>query len=874
MRGNAMSSKKTLNIRETTSSNPTIGGGSNSSSQLRGATLLTNVPSGQGIRTEKAKKPKQVNPILERVVSKLDEAASHVDRALPLRKYAYSHLYDVPEKDRSHYNMRLNVGKKLVTAYDGALAAYDAAIAEMKEINPTVALTGATGNTTGLVHKLSQLGLQGADRKAGKVLNKLIDLRSETYDNKVCTEAWNDFSEALLKTFDANDKAAEVNVKRAERASKESEETEIEKRSADVAEQVMVRTQQKLLKQSQDKYESCLERLVIGPVAMPNGEVAKLFFTNAIGNLFPVRRNIILDREGPEFLIAGLDFRTAYDTFNQDLKDGKLEAAEEKSKSLASVLTKADKAAKRGLEAVEYIDKTIDFYGKAMTTESFFNDVGMKEMSKEKNELQDESTSILERVFVRRRTALALAVQHANPQYEPGLVESFNLLHGTEVELSALHNACYETIKRAAQKDAAPDAKDEEKLKVPDHLLYLVLKDLAAMYEDLELQCQCVLKEFEEKGDAVENNKTVVEHIKGYGDTIAKMRTLIDSELGRVDESEMSEKPKGKSWADLAQEAVTWINGTLRTLFPANYAADDEVNELAEETEELIIDEPAKLVSVPHTASEKKGPTPAMHDPVKDLIKAAAAAEQSVTESADALEILETASQKYSYYAKTGAQAGCSPYTIEKYMGLAATQETKLANKKMQIAKKFQKALGLMATDDTRREAYVSKLDELTAEAKQHKNNRGTLLEEGRSLRTEMSKALAPTHSLFHYLCDQKQVSRVKRTEWRKPLTVMNEKGAPRRNPRTNEPILSYLDEYEIILKGKGTKKFVVHCHYQSKDADEKNMDACHFKTWDQRKLGGEYVRREAKERRDVEVHRGRTNLDTLDKLKKLSKGG
>jgi hypothetical protein len=90
-------------------------------------------------------------------------------------------------------------------------------------------------------------------------------------------------------------------------------------------------------------------------------------------------------------------------------------------------------------------------------------------MSKEKKELQDESTDFLERVFIIRRTALELAVQHA--QYDPELVESFDRLHGTEIQLSALHNAGRETIKWAAQKGTAPDTKDEANLKVPDHLL-------------------------------------------------------------------------------------------------------------------------------------------------------------------------------------------------------------------------------------------------------------------------------------------------------------------------------------------------------------------------------------------------------------------
>jgi hypothetical protein len=872
MRGNAMSSKKILNIRETTSSNPTIGGGSNSSSQLRGATSLTNVPSGQGMRTEKAKKPKQVNPILERVVSKLDEAASHVDTALPLRQYAYSHLYDVPEKDRVHYNTRLDVGKKLVTAYDGALAAYDAAIAEMKHINPTVALTGAKGNTTGLAPKLVQLGLLGEDRKAGKLLNKLIDLRSQTYDSKVCAEAWNDYSEAMLKTFDANKTSDELQKMRSARAASQSPESAEQKRSADVADAVKVRIFQKLIKQSQEKYESCLERLVMGPASMPDGELGKVFFTNAIGNLLPVRKSLLDDRERPEVINAGSEFKKAYDTHNQALKDGDLDTDEKKFESLKSVLAKADKAAKRGLEAVEYIGKSIDFYGEAVTKESSFNAFGIKEMSKEKKELQDESTDFLERVFIIRRTALELAVQHA--QYDPELVESFDRLHGTEIQLSALHNACCETIKWAAQKGTAPDTKDEANLKVPDRLLYVVLKDLAAMYEDLEHQCQYVLKEFEEKGDAVENNETVVAHIKGYGDTIAKMRTLIDSELGRVDESGMSEKEKGKSWADLAQEAVTWVNGTLRTLFPDDYAADEAVDELAEETEALVIEKPEEPTPAQVAVPEKKGPTPVTKDPVKDLNKAVAAAGKSVIESADELNNLETASKKYRTYAKEGELAGYSPHTVEKYMGLAATQETKLANKKIQIAKKFQKALGLMAADDLRRGEYSSKVSTLTEQANQHKKDSETLLAEGRSLRTEMSKKLPPTHLLFHYLCEQKQVSHVKQTVRRKQLTVMNKAGQVRRDPRTNEPLLDYLDEYEIALKGKGQKKFVVHFHYETKEAKKEDMTACHFKTWEQREMGGQYVRAEAKEGRDVEVHRGRTNVDTLHRLSELSKGG
>jgi hypothetical protein len=62
-----------------------------------------------------------------------------------------------------------------------------------------------------------------------------------------------------------------------------------------------------------------------------------------------------------------------------------------------------------------------------------------KEVSKEKKELLDESTDFLERVFIIRRTALELAVQHA--QYDPELGESFDRLHGTEIQLSALHNA-------------------------------------------------------------------------------------------------------------------------------------------------------------------------------------------------------------------------------------------------------------------------------------------------------------------------------------------------------------------------------------------------------------------------------------------------
>jgi hypothetical protein len=317
-------------------------------------------------------------------------------------------------------------------------------------------------------------------------------------------------------------------------------------------------------------------------------------------------------------------------------------------------------------------------------------------------------------------------------------------------------------------------------------------------------------------------------------------------------------------------EATTWIEAALRDHIPDLYDTEEvELDDLVDEIDDLAIEEDRPAPATPAASLVKKGPTPPTKDPLKQLNSAIKTAENAIDDKTTKknLAFWNAESKKHSNNAREGAKEGASPQAVEDDMKVAATNESKLADKKTKIAKKFRKALEQMPSDHGKYEDFKVEMTRLTSQAAQHQANHDALLAEGEALRIKVSKARPPTHLLFHYLCDKQQIERVTLPTKRKELDSLDKDGKPRINARTGEERKDYIEEY--VIKPRGAKEVVVHVHYGSMDAPVDEIVACHFKTWDQRHLG---LQHEVNE--DAIVYRSSTNLDMIYRLRAMAGKG
>jgi hypothetical protein len=605
-------------------------------------------------------------------------------------------------------------------------------------------------------------------------------------------------------------------------------------------------------------YDACVGQLAAQSSVgrkLPDTQSVKELLTQALVNLLNLKKKAAENEQIQPFRNMHTAAVDAYSRLRQDWTNP-LKTDQEKLSLLNETLQLGATAKELGIAAIDYADKTIDTYDRALAGNLDFTDETRAGFLAGKKKLQDETSKVLSNTFDMRRMELDLFLMPTMHLYDQRLIENHTQAQVAESKMKTIHDFCSDNI-----------AASEPNVGVPDDLLHKVLTTLPAKYEDAAHQLHYLAGQFEKKGQGIENNNTVVEYMKAFANSMQRMQELLDSQLGKVESSD-------KAGQGTTAEVQKWIQTTLETCLPSQYDSKAEIEDLAEEMEELALQHAdpvaqgtSATAAAKATPAVNKGPTPSQQDPVKKLNSLIAAAENTKTDEKTKQELAFWAAEstKHSGNARKGAQEGASPHTVEEDMKLAASNEPHLATKKTQIAKKFQKALARMDDNHEKYQEYKTKVTDLTEQALQHNMNHDALLDEGKTLRIEMSKTLAPTHSLFHYLCDENQIRSVSQPAPRKELDWLDKDGNPRINLRTNEPFKDYMDEYVIELEGG--KKFVAHFHYKSMDAAMTDISACHFKTWEQKGKGSQFERKEAKEGRDAELHRGKTNLETLNRL-------
>lgn len=860
-----MSDKNIQNI--SANANPHIGSSLGTSATLHGAKPIENPASGQA-RQPKFKKLSDVNRELRAALPHYEEGAKILEEVKPVlvtcvANYSFPVNTHIEEAERAYYEKQLVPGQQAVAIYQRVVEQYDQALSKVNLISPAVKIERKAAS--GIKGQLEKLGLENPT--AGTLLRKLQDMRSAAYDTMVRARAWNDYAEAKLMTIDGNEitrKMEELRKEQLDQASPTSNASGDQKTYTNVAMQLQRRKHFQKSVDAEKKLESSIKGFDAVPykTALPDGQDVTAFISDVVGMLVNVKKANIENYMVPTSTIASMSFVQAQNQLDNAWMSGVLKTSKDKSDRIASVLDTAKTARKQALAVFDYIDKTIDVYDKALTMPSKFHEAGLKKLSNDGQGYRDKAATYLRQVFNFHDAELGLYLRVKADVHGKELRASLEDFRLTQRKLAILHTACCDTL--------AGRAPTEKVQIVPDRLLHKVLTELAAKYEDTEIQVRFLLKQLEEKGKGTPHNEQVLASMRELADSLPKMRALIDSQLGRIESS-------GKTGKGTVEEAQAWIKETLRKHYPQDYAGTDTVEDITETMEEFNVDEPAAPGASTHAPAQpkapvKKGPTPPQLDPAKELDKAIAAADNANADSktVEELKLLEAQSKKYSNNARAAAQSDASPKTIEEYMELAAEQESKLVAKKTKILKKFEKALGKMNTAHKKYEEYADAVNYLTDEVARHRENREAFLQEGKTLRIRVSKELDPTHSLFHFLCDNGEVRRVTLKE-REEIDSVDEHGKSRRDPRTTALIKDFIDEYEIHLHGG--KKFVAHFHYKNRDADVKDFTACHFKTWEQRHRGKQYEIREEKEGRDTAVHRGRTNLDSLNRLQHLAGG-
>lgn len=865
---------------QTNSTNAVNQRGSRSSNQLQGATAIHNVPAGQQ-HLKKATNLNKVNTLLKPALSNFMAArqvSAEKANALTNQCMKVVNSKNPSDTERVKLENTRAIAEEMMAVRANAIAAYDDAISRIKNISITVTLRGnaVKGGVDGM---LANLGL--SEPKTMDLIGKLREIRAEAYDDFQYAQAWHAYVDAVLDQRDANTAADRVQLVQWAQDADPATLTEDEKK---VQENVLAEAESTLREQlpiyqeknngAISKHDLCVDLLAnlpIDGVTLPDSESAKNMLAQSLDSVLELRSNVFNDMEAT-FEACKTKLNQAFanaltQSSTQEMGEDEVSSQEMEEEEVASLGTGVDEAsslaqlaelgmeAKQvGTEALAYAGRNIDLYDQALSGIIDLTSENIDDLLAEKKQLQADKTKLSMGVFDMQRMELLLLVQVLDTEYDPGLMERYEQAQNALSQTKTLHQYCTNTMI------------DGDGERVPEHLLHEVLKNLPADYEDAVCQIEHLADQFDKKGKGVPNNDRVVELMTLLADSSKAMAKLAESQLGQLVSADNAEQGS-------ATEAKTWVDDTLKLKFPHLYQTDEPVDELTDELAELEVVETAAVVQNASTAVRKqakvvefKAATSSQKGPGKELKNAIASAENALNSEEIRQDMVRLAkeSDKYRHYAEHREKEGASPCTVEDTMKLAARAELALADRYTTIAKRFQRALNKMATSHPKREDFTKQISTLTVEADKHKAKHEQFLRDGETMRIRMSKNLPPTHSLFNYLYDKGQVQSVKRHK-RVELNSLDKNGKARINPRTNEEIKDYIDEYGINLTGG--KKIAAHFHYKSMDADDTDIVACHFKLWAQRKQGLQYVMKQAKEGKDIELHRAKTNRETLVKL-------
>jgi hypothetical protein len=815
----------------------------------QGATSVFNVPSGKAHqRQQKTSDPRKAGAILKTALDSVTTAHRNLlVRAGKLASVCPKGLLNGGEGDAAILKLRAQIGKKLVAEYKEAIAIHDQAIESAKSINGTVKLSGKAAQ--GSEAMLQQFGL--TDANAVTLVGKLRERRAFLYDQQTLMQCWAALCTAGLAqihscaTDDTLDKLDEA--LKLEPSQRSSEQNELVKNEAATRAEALAAGKDKI-REAIEEFEACVDALgsmELRNVQLPDEKTDVEVLMNAYLNLLELRKYEVDEEVLPSFDQAYCAATEANCTARQQDAGTKQEG-----EHLDAALKLVDGCVQQGMATIDHLDELIRLAGQALGSGLGIPPEDEDDIKRDRNELAEAASGIFRKIYALQNEALSLSSKPTLHLYNRKLRDDLELIQSVLARASCIHDACAAGLKGEKSDDA-----------VPERLLHEVLKTLPEQYEDGVRQLTYLASKFEKNGKGIPGNKALVACLKALADGTAKMMELAESQLAAVEASD-------KANQGTPAEAAEWLGTTLPA--QTGHQSGGGLEFAAAVDDETVVDDlfDSDDASDTGASAEAVAPEKAKEHKLRD--KAIKAAEKAETDAStlSALAQWKTDSDTHSGNAREGAKEGAGLRYVEGEMKLAVGSELKLAAKKTQMAKKFERALQRMEADDPRREPFRERCDVLLADAAQHETKGRALLQEGERLAIELSKEHAPTHSLFHFHCDKGQIESVALGQQRMELDVLDKEGKARRNPRTNEPLKDYIDEYAITLKGG--KRYVAHFHYRDREADRKDFTACHFKTWKQRRKGMQYVMKEARAGRTVELHRARTNLETLVRLQEF----
>jgi hypothetical protein len=817
--------------------------------ERQNAISVFNVQSGQAHQQQKKiTKPDKVAKVLKEAVDIVHRAQNALAAfANPLRATCPTTSLTGLGQDTETLNKRIEIGTRLVAGYKTAIDSYDKAIGKIKTIGGTVELKGSAAR--GSENALRAMELEAPRSIA--VAGKLREKRAVLYDQMELIQGWTACRKGALAQGEMA--AAQAGLVKLEKALQLDPAQRSPDDRALVENQEAVRkSQSTIFKSKRDEaileFDAAIGHLADSPIVtkrLPDKITGRELLRTAYFNLLSLRKTETAREVLPSFDAAFQAALKAYGAIAEADSGTEPQAGQQQGVDLEEAPEKIKACVEQGTAVIDYLDELIQTADQALALQPPYKDDRKAVIEQNRATFREKRADVTMKIDVARYGFLQQMAKPMLHLYDGKLVEDFERVCLVMMGLKSIHHACSINLK-TGQPNAG----------LPDHLLHEVLKTVPEQYEDGARQLAYLARKFEKKGKGVSNNDALVKCLKDLAQGAAKMMELAEFQLGLV---ETSDKANQGTEAD----AREWIRKTLEELEKLEKAGKKDVaEEVAAEFDELDL-EPGE-----EEVEESAAPEPEQQKAARQLDKAIAAAEKAGAngKTLQLLQQWDADSRRHCGNARDGQKEGAGLRYVEDEMKLAANEESKLAAKKNQIATKFEKALAQMDDGHPKYADFKRRVAELKAQAEGHERNGKAFLEEGERLAIQVSKEHAPTHSLFHFHCDKGQVEKVSLAAGLE-LDVLRD-GKPRLNPRTNEPLKDYIDEYAITLKGG--KKYVAHFHYRDKNADKKDFTACHFKTWAQRRQGFQYVLREARAGRTVELHRGRTNLETLNQLRRI----
>jgi hypothetical protein len=729
------------------------------------------------------------------------------------------------EENKQRVKLQMEIAAKLIPIYQAAIIDYDKAVASMRKLSLFANLSDDA--TQGLSETLADLGMAEATTPA-KLIVELQMLRGETYDDLEMGKAWQTFHAATVASLAVWDCA---------KASKQKDQTSkplLQDATGEDMQSPRSEYEERVL-EAVSGYDACIDKLTLQSTEekqMADGRPAKETLKFALYNALFLRRRIAEDEVFTYFQSIADAAGEEIDRLKQVVVDheSQLQLAQKASEN-------ADRARRLGIAAVEFADRSLDLYDQALSGNFEFPEEQLHEIEAGAAEFRTALGRTLMNSYDAEKDALNLLFQLSVDRYDKALIERTARALQDVNKTNYFHDSCYCELMGY-----------DPPVDVPDSLVPQVLKAITGQYEDAGRRWHALVKEYETKGKGIEGNDAYVLVIRSFADRMQRMEELVQLDISMA-ESRRLENP------GTAEEAYAWIKTTLEEM-AAEADEDSDVDvesdiDYESEDENAKTDAQSLSDTEPEVLDEET--TPSAHDLA--TAKAIATAKNALSDAKKDLDLWKEQSEKHRRFARDAKKEGTSPHTVEYEMENAANNELKLHETKTQLSKKLDSALKRMGPDHPQFDDYSTKAGEFATQATQHEKNHKDFLEEGKSSRIAMAKALPPTHTLFHYLCRENQIDRVTKSVTRKERDATDGNGNPLISARTGAQMKDYLDEYEIELKGG--KKLAAHVHYPSINAPREKLDACHLKTWKDRG-------------KKSDVHRGNIDVATVQKLDEL----